>query len=275
MKRTILKLLEDKPWLVMGILNVTPDSFSDGGLFYTREKAVQHALQMEQQGADIVDIGGESTRPGADSVPADEELERVIPVIEAIRRNSDIAISVDTSKPEVMREALAAGADMVNDVNALQAEGAVELCTEHQTPVCLMHKQGTPKTMQERPSYRDVLEDVSEFLLQRAKICETAGLGRENIILDPGFGFGKTLENNLSLLKGIDHLCATGYPLLVGISRKSMFGQLLGRDLDQRLAASITAAVLACQKGARIFRVHDVAETCDALRVCDAVEMAG
>jgi dihydropteroate synthase len=259
----------------MGILNVTPDSFSDGGLYNSRQLAAEHALQMEQQGANIIDIGGESTRPGADFVPVDEELNRVIPVINEIRRHSEVAISVDTSKPEVIREALAAGADMVNDVNALQAVGAVELCTEHQIPVCLMHKQGTPKTMQDRPSYRNVVEDVGEFLLQRAKECEAAGLNRENIILDPGFGFGKTLENNLSLLKGIDRLCASGYPLLVGISRKSMFGQLLGRDLDQRLVASVTAAVLAYQKGARIFRVHDVAETCDALRLCDAVELQG
>jgi dihydropteroate synthase len=259
----------------MGILNVTPDSFSDGGRFNRGQAAVTHALNMVQDGASIIDIGGESTRPGAEPVSINDELERVIPVIEAIRQHSDVAISVDTSKPVVMQAAIDAGADMVNDVNALQADGAIEFCARRQVPVCLMHKQGSPKTMQLNPSYRDVLAEVTAFLLQRAQACERAGLDGRNIILDPGFGFGKTLQNNLSLLKGIAQICTHGYPVLVGISRKSMFGQLLGLDVDQRLTASVTAAVLAYQRGARVFRVHDVRPTCDALRLCDAVDQNG
>ena len=255
----------------MGILNVTPDSFSDGGRYDRCDAAIEHALSMQAAGASIIDIGGESTRPGAQSVTIQDELDRVIPVIEALRRQSDIAISVDTMKPEVMQAAIDAGADMVNDVNALQAEGAVEVCARAGVPVCLMHKQGTPQTMQDNPTYRDVLAEVSDYLCLRARDCVEAGIRAEDIIVDPGFGFGKTLENNLSLLEGMSVFSALEYPVLVGISRKSMFGMLLGRDVEHRLVASTSAAVIAYQKGARFFRVHDVAATCDALKLCEAV----
>lgn len=256
----------------MGILNVTPDSFSDGGQFNRLDDALKHALQMRDEGAEVIDIGGESTRPGAAPVSVDEELERVIPVIEKIRLRSDIAISIDTSKVQVMQAAIEAGASMVNDVNALHAEGAIELCARHQIPVCLMHKQGEPSTMQHRPHYEDVVDEVKQYLMARARACIAAGLPAEKICIDPGFGFGKTLENNLSLLKEMQQFCALDYPVLVGVSRKSMFGMLLGRDVEDRLIASTSAAVIAYQKGARFFRVHDVAETCDALKLCQAVE---
>lgn len=256
----------------MGILNVTPDSFSDGGQFNRLDDALKHALQMRDEGAEVIDIGGESTRPGAAPVSVDEELERVIPVIEKIRLRSDIAISIDTSKVQVMQAAIEAGASMVNDVNALHAEGAIELCARHQIPVCLMHKQGEPSTMQHRPHYEDVVDEVKQYLMERARACIAAGLPAEKICIDPGFGFGKTLENNLSLLKEMQQFCALDYPVLVGVSRKSMFGMLLGRDVEDRLIASTSAAVIAYQKGARFFRVHDVAETCDALKLCQAVE---
>ena len=254
----------------MGILNVTPDSFSDGGQFNQLESAVKHALQMQKQGAEVIDIGGESTRPGAKRVSLAEELQRVIPVIEKIRKLSDVAISIDTSKPEVMRAAIKAGADMVNDVNALQAEGALETCANYQVAVCLMHKQGDPQTMQENPQYVDIIDEIRQYLMARASCCVKAGIYSENIIIDPGFGFGKTLENNLSLLKELQQFCTLDYPVLVGLSRKSMFGMLLDRDVEQRLVASTSAAVIAYQKGARFFRVHDVAETCDALKLCAA-----
>ena len=255
----------------MGILNVTPDSFSDGGRFTQIDIAVQHALQMHKDGADVIDIGGESTRPGALAISLDEELERVIPVIEEIRARTDVAISIDTSKPEVMQAAIQAGASMVNDVNALQADGAIEVCVKHQIPVCLMHKQGSPQNMQQHPRYDDVVAEVRQYLEKRAELCVNAGIAKEKIIIDPGFGFGKNLKNNLSLLKEMTEFCETGYPVLVGISRKSMFGELLGRDVEQRLTASTSALVIAYSKGARFFRVHDVLESCDALRLCEAV----
>lgn len=267
----ILEKIRSGHWVVMGILNVTPDSFSDGGRFNHLDSALKHALMMQQQGAEIIDIGGESTRPGAEPVPLDEELNRVIPVIVKIRQHSDIAISIDTSKPELMQAAIDAGASMVNDVNALQAEGALEVCVRHQLPVCLMHKKGSPQTMQHNPQYRDVVDEVKRYLQQRAEVCVEAGIKKENIIIDPGFGFGKTLENNLYLLKEMTQFCDMEFPVLVGISRKSMFGQLLDKEVDERLIASVSAAVIAYQKGARFFRVHDVAETCDALRLCEAV----
>ncbi len=266
----LLNKIRSNHWLVMGILNVTPDSFSDGGQFEQLDKALEHALQMQQDGAEIIDIGGESTRPGAAVVSLDEELERVIPVIEKIRQHSDIAISIDTSKPQVMREALAAGASMVNDVNALCADGALDVCAEYEVPVCLMHKQGEPQTMQDKPLYQDVVAEVRQYLSDRADACLNAGIQKKNIIIDPGFGFGKSLDNNLSLLREMSQFCAMPYPVLIGISRKSMFGMLLGRELDQRLVASTTAAAIAYQKGARLFRVHDVAQTCDALKLCEA-----
>jgi len=258
-------------WVVMGILNVTPDSFSDGGRYRQLDKALKHALLMQQQGAEVIDIGGESTRPGATPVSFEEELDRVIPIIEKIRQHSSVAISIDTSKPLLMQAAIAAGASMVNDVNALQSDGALEVCARHQLPVCLMHKQGAPQNMQDNPHYRDVVDEVRQFLAARAGACLAAGISKKNIIIDPGFGFGKNLQNNLSLLRDIDQFCALDYPVLVGVSRKSMFGQLLGREVNERLVASTSAVVIAYQKGARFFRVHDVAETCDALKLCQAV----
>ena len=268
----LLEKIRSGRWLVMGILNITPDSFSDGGRFARLDNAVQHALQMQGDGAELIDIGGESTRPGAIAVSVDEELERVIPVIEKIREHTDVAISIDTSKPEVMQAAIEAGANMVNDVNALLNEGAVSTCVKYQVPVCLMHRQGTPQSMQDDPQYVDVVDEIKQYLLKRAGDCVAAGISHKNIIIDPGFGFGKSLENNLSLLKEINEFCALDYPVLVGISRKSMFGLLLDREVEQRLVASTAAVVIAYQKGARFFRVHDVAETCDVLKLCEAVK---
>ncbi len=256
---------------IMGILNVTPDSFSDGGRFDRLDAALRHAEAMCAAGADIIDIGGESTRPGAAPVSEAEELERVIPVIEAIRRDLEVPISIDTSKPAVMRAAVAAGATLINDVNALRAPGALEAAVEAGVPVCLMHMQGEPRTMQQAPHYDDVVAEVRDFLLARAEACVAAGIPRHAILLDPGFGFGKTLAHNLALLRELPALTATGYPVLVGISRKSMLGRLTGREVDQRLAAGLAAAVLALEGGARILRVHDVPETRDALRVWEAV----
>jgi len=267
----ILNKIHSNQWVVMGILNVTPDSFSDGGQFNQLDNALKHALQMQKEGADIIDIGGESTRPGAKPVSLAEELTRVIPAIKKIRQHSDIAISIDTSKPEVMQAAIDAGASMVNDINALHTEGALEICVKLQIPVCLMHKQGNPQTMQDNPKYTDIVDEIKQYLLARADYCVKAGIHSENIFVDPGFGFGKTLENNLSLLKEMQQFCSLAYPVLVGISRKSMFSALLGRDVEQRLIASVSAVVIAYQQGARFFRVHDVAETCDALMLCEAV----
>lgn len=268
----LLNKIRTGNWVVMGILNVTPDSFSDGGQYNQLDNALKQALLMQKQGAEIIDVGGESTRPGALAVSLDEELQRVIPVIEKIRENTEVAISIDTSKPEVMQAAINAGADMVNDVNALNNEGAVEVCVKKQIPVCLMHKQGEPRTMQESPRYRDVVEEVRQYLVKRAETCAEAGIKTENILIDPGFGFGKSLENNLSLLREVNKFCMLGYPLLVGVSRKSMFGMLLDREIGDRLVASTSAVVIAYQKGARLFRVHDVEETCDALKLCEAVK---
>jgi dihydropteroate synthase len=258
--------------IVMGILNVTPDSFSDGGRFNHVEHAVEHAMRMQQEGADIIDIGGESTRPGANAVTVDEELERVIPVIRAFRQHSSLPISIDTSKPVVMRAAVTEGANMVNDVNALQAEGAVETCAELGIPVCLMHMQGEPRTMQQDPQYDDVVKDVAAYLQQRSIECIESGIHRNNIVIDPGFGFGKTLRHNLDLLNRLESISELELPVLVGISRKSMLGAILDRPVSERLYAGIAAAVIAYNKGARLFRVHDVAPTRDALAVCDALQ---
>ena len=268
----LLKKIRSGHWVVMGILNVTPDSFSDGGRFNRPDSALKQALRMQQEGAEVIDIGGESTRPGAALISLDEELSRVVPVIEKIREHSSVAISIDTSKPEVMQAAIEAGASMVNDVNALHEAGAIEVCAQYQVPVCLMHKQGSPQDMQLNPQYVDVVDEVKQYLISRTEQCVAAGIREENIIIDPGFGFGKTLENNLCLLREIAQFCALEMPVLVGISRKSMFGQLLDREVDERLIASVSAAVIAYQKGARFFRVHDVAETCDALKLSAAVE---
>ena len=256
---------------VMGVLNVTPDSFSDGGRFAVAEAAVRHALRMADEGAAIIDIGGESTRPGAEPVNEQEELDRVVPVIEAIRRELDIPVSVDTSKPAVMRAAADAGADMINDVYALRGEGALETAVELQKPVCLMHMQGEPRTMQDEPKYTDVVADVTQFLAQRVQQCIAAGVAGDLIIIDPGFGFGKTPAHNIELLANLRQLLDVGPPVLIGVSRKATLGAITGRDVRSRLAASLAAAVLAVNAGASIVRVHDVAETVDALRVATTI----
>jgi len=256
---------------IMGVLNVTPDSFSDGGLWLNPDEAIRHARKMQKEGADIIDVGGESTRPGAQAVPLQQELDRVIPVIEAITSELSVSVSIDTSKPEVMRAAVAAGAAMINDVFALQFDGAVQAAADLVVPVCLMHMQGQPRAMQDEPHYADVAAEVKAFLLQRAKQCEVNGIRRENIILDPGFGFGKTLQHNLELFRALPSLVATGYPILVGVSRKAMIGRLTGRQTEERMPGSITAAALAVINGASIVRVHDVAETRDALKIAKAL----
>jgi dihydropteroate synthase len=251
----------------MGIVNVTPNSFSDGGRFLDATRAIEHALAMRDDGADIVDVGGESTRPGSELVSADQELERVMPVLAALVREG-ACVSVDTVKPDVMRAAIAAGAAIVNDVNAFRAPGAVEVAAAASSAgVCIMHMQGTPATMQEAPHYEDVVAEVSAFLLERATALEAAGIARSRIVLDPGFGFGKTLEHNRALFRALPKLRALGYPLLVGVSRKKMIGDLTGRAVDERESGSVAAALLAAQNGASVLRVHDVRETVDALKV--------
>jgi dihydropteroate synthase len=254
----------------MGILNVTPDSFSDGGVFFDRAQAVVHAEQMVAEGADIIDIGGESTRPGAQAVGAAEELERVIPVIEALRARVPVPISIDTSKPEVMRAAVTAGAGFINDVQALRAEGALTAAAALGVPVCLMHMQGEPRTMQHDPQYRNVVTDVRDFLAARVAAAEAVGIPRNRIVVDPGFGFGKTVEHNLALLRGLQQFAALGVPVLAGLSRKSLIGKLLGLPVERRLHASVALALLAVQNGARIVRVHDVAPTVEAVRMLEA-----
>jgi dihydropteroate synthase len=256
--------------LVMGIVNVTPDSFSDGGRYAFTTAAIAHARQLIEEGADILDIGGESTRPGAFLVNEQEELDRVLPVIEGLYGIA-VPISIDTSKPEVMRAALAAGASMVNDVNALQAEGALHVVAESDAAVCLMHKQGTPQTMQHRPAYQDVIAEVSRFLHERVAVAVAAGISLDRIVLDPGFGFGKTVEHNLDLMRHMGRLLEFGVPILAGLSRKSMLGAITGRAVEDRLAASLAAALLAVQGGAAIVRVHDVRETVDVLKILNAV----
>lgn len=256
---------------VMGILNTTPDSFSDGGRFTAPSVAIMHAEQMVAAGAAIVDVGGESTRPGAQDVGEQEEIDRVVPVIEAIRSALDVAISVDTSKPGVMRAAVAAGATMINDVRALRAEGALEAAAELQQAVCLLHMRGQPRTMQQDPQYHDVVADVIQFLRERVSECTQAGIAKELLVIDPGFGFGKTPEDNIELLANLRQLQEIGPPLLIGVSRKSTLGMLTGREVDERQPASVAAAVLAVDRGASIVRAHDVAETVDALRVARAV----
>jgi dihydropteroate synthase len=257
---------------VMGIVNVTPDSFSDGGRFSATEAAVRHALKLVAEGADILDIGGESSRPGAMPVPLDEELRRVIPVIEALKGKAGVPVSIDTYKPEVMRAAAAAGADIVNDIYALQSPGALEAVAETNVGVCLMHMQGNPQTMQADPQYQDVVGEVADFLRARMAAAEEYGISRERILLDPGFGFGKRRVHNIALLRELETLCALGRPVLVGLSRKSVLGQIVGADVNARLHASLAAAVIAAMKGVRILRVHDVKATVDALGVVSAVE---
>ena len=257
--------------MVMGILNVTPDSFSDGGLFTSVDAALQQAERMVAGGATFVDVGGESTRPGAADVSEQQEVDRVVPVIEAINDNLDVLVSVDTSKPAVMRAAVAAGADLINDIRALRFAGALQAAVELQKPVCLMHMLGEPRTMQQLPAYDDVVADVTQFLAERVAQCREAGLGEDLLLIDPGFGFGKTVQHNLELLAGLENLREIGRPVLAGISRKSTLGKLTGRDSGELLAASISGAVLAVMHGADIVRVHDVAETVDALKIVRAV----
>ncbi len=257
---------------IMGVINTTPDSFSDGGRFVQTDTALEYARKLIDEGADILDIGGESTRPGAAEVPVDEEIRRTIPLIEAIRRFSSIPISIDTSKPEVMRAAADAGADIINDVWALRREGALQAAADCGLRVCLMHMQGSPDSMQDNPQYDHVVAEVSEFLQQRIDAALAAGIERSRLIIDPGFGFGKTLQQNLQLLDGLDEFTLYGLPVMVGISRKSMLGLITGKDVDQRLAASLSAAVIAAMSGANIIRVHDVTETVDALAIVQALQ---
>jgi len=264
------KLLLDRP-RIMGIVNVTPDSFADGGAHDNTDQAVAHALALAGQGADILDVGGESTRPGAAEVSVQEELRRVIPVIERLARETSLPISIDTSKPEVMRAAVAAGAGFINDVFALRREGAVEAAAELGVPVCLMHMQGEPSSMQDAPHYEDVVAEVHSFFTQRLFACEMAGITKKKLLIDPGFGFGKSLEHNLRLLRQLSRFVELGVPVMAGLSRKGMIGKLTGRELGDRVVGSAVAALIAVQNGAQIVRVHDVAATADALNVWLAV----
>ncbi|TMP20400.1 dihydropteroate synthase [Pseudoalteromonas sp. S2721] len=264
----ILRL--DSP-VVMGILNVTPDSFSDGGSYCQLDSAVKQAKTLLNQGAKIIDIGGESTRPGAPDVSLEDELERVIPLVKALRASSDCIISIDTSKSEVMRQAIIAGADIINDVRALQEPGAIEVLAQYpEVAICLMHMQGQPRTMQSNPYYDDLFADINEFFAERLAVCEQAGIQSERIILDPGFGFGKTLAHNYQILNKFDVFNQFKLPVLAGLSRKSMIGNLLNRDTNERLAGSLAGALIAAQNGAKIIRVHDVQETVDVLSVWQA-----
>ncbi len=264
----LLKL--DRP-RVMGIVNVTPDSFSDGGRHDTVEAAVAHGLRLAREGADVLDVGGESTRPGAEAVSLADELARVVPVIERLARETSLPISVDTSKPEVMRAAVAAGAGMINDVYALRREGALDAAAALGVPVVLMHMLGEPRGMQDAPHYDDVVSDVHRFLAERLFACEMAGIPKKNLAVDPGFGFGKTLDHNLRLLRQLSRLADLGVPVLAGLSRKRSLGEITGRGVDERVHASVAAAVLAAEYGARIIRVHDVAATVDAMKIWAAV----
>ncbi|QNR99146.1 dihydropteroate synthase [Stenotrophomonas sp. 169] len=258
---------------VMGIVNVTPDSFSDGGAHDSTDAAVAHGLKLVEEGADLLDIGGESTRPGSAPVPLEEELRRVLPVIEQLAARTAVPISIDTFKPEVMRAAVAAGAGMINDIHALRQPGALEAAADTGVPVVLMHMQGEPGSMQADPQYDDVVAEVHRFLVQRLFAAEMAGIAKKNLIVDLGFGFGKTLEHNLTLLARSERFIELGVPMLAGLSRKRMLGEITGRDVPaERLAASVAAHVIAVQRGARIVRVHDVAATVDALKLWQAVQ---
>jgi dihydropteroate synthase len=263
------RLALDRP-LIMGVVNVTPDSFSDGGLFLDPGKAVAHARRLIEEGADLLDIGGESSRPGAEGVPAREESARILPVLKGLR-DAPVPVGVDTVKPEVMRAALGEGAAMINDINALRAPGALEAVATSDAGVCLMHMQGAPRTMQADPSYDDVVAEVSAFLGERARAAEAAGVAHGRIMIDPGFGFGKKAGHNLELLRRLGEIATLGYPVLAGLSRKSTLGAITGRPPSERTAASLAAALLAVEGGARIVRVHDVAATKDALAIWSAV----
>ncbi|BAS68298.1 dihydropteroate synthase [Bathymodiolus septemdierum thioautotrophic gill symbiont] len=257
---------------IMGILNVTPDSFSDGGQYFNVTNAVQRAQRMIEQGADIIDIGGESTRPGANSVSLEEEFNRVIPVIEALAKTTDIPISIDTSKPELMTQAVRAGASMINDVCALSMEGAVEAVAALDVDVCLMHMQGSPRSMQNNPKYFDVVADIKDFFTDRIKVCVDFGINKNRLILDPGFGFGKTYKHNLEILRRFNEFKSFGLPVLAGLSRKNMIGQMLNdASIESRMIGSVSGAIIAVQNGADIVRVHDVLETKDALTILNKV----
>jgi len=255
----------------MGIVNVTPDSFSDGGKHLSHQAAIAHAHRLVEEGADILDIGGESTRPGAALVSEQEELDRVLPVIEALRE-THVPISIDTYKPAVMRAALAAGVSMVNDINALQESEALAVLVQSDAAVCLMHKQGTPQNMQQAPNYVDVMDEVTTFLRLRLQACVEAGIALDRLVIDPGFGFGKTAMHNFDMLRGLAQFQQLGVPVLVGLSRKSMLGKITGREVEHRQAASVAAALIAVQRGANIVRVHDVRETVDVIKVWQAVD---
>lgn len=263
-------LVLDRPH-VMGILNITPDSFSDGGKFNSLDNALLQAERMIQAGVSIIDIGGESTRPGAPDVSLEEELSRVIPTIKAIRAKFDVWISIDTSKPEVMREAVEAGADLINDVRALQDPGALQVAADANVPVCLMHMKGQPRTMQANPNYDDVLTDVEAFLKERVDACEAVGISKEQLILDPGFGFGKTIEHNYHLLAHLEKFHTLGLPVLAGMSRKSMIFKLLDKAPADCMVASVTCATIAAMKGAQIIRVHDVEDTLEAMKIIEVM----
>ena len=268
------RVLDLRQVQIMGILNFTPDSFSDSGKFFSLDKALVQVEKMLNDGAYIIDIGGESTRPNAPIVSEAEELDRVIPLIEAVRQRFDCLISVDSSKPVVFREAARAGVDMLNDIRALTEPQALETAAELALPVCLMHMQGTPQTMQQAPHYDDLLDDVADFLNQRIFACLQAGIEQSHIILDPGFGFGKTVEHNFSLLKHLNAFVASGFPVLAGLSRKSMIGAVTNQPVEKRLVGSVAGALLAAQNGAKILRVHDVEATADALKVWQAMQAA-
>ena len=256
---------------VMGILNVTPDSFSDGGHFFAQDLALKQAKQMIADGATIIDVGGESTRPGAAVVPVEEEIKRVVPVIEAIQSELAIPISIDTSKPDVMRAAVAAGAGLINDVQALRVEGALATAAELAVPICLMHAQGTPQTMQDAPQYGQVVDEVIAFLSERVAACESVGIDKSQLILDPGFGFGKRARHNLQLMKHLSRLVALDLPVLIGVSRKSIIGKLLNVSVEERLVGSLALASLAVWQGAKIIRTHDVRETVQVVNLCNHV----
>ncbi|QLB19804.1 dihydropteroate synthase [Mannheimia granulomatis] len=256
---------------IMGILNFTPDSFSDSGQFFSLDKALFQAEKMLKEGASIIDIGGESTRPNAEIVTLDQELERVVPVVEAVRSRFDCLISVDSSKAEVFKQAALVGMDIINDIRSLTEPNALETAVELGLPVCLMHMQGNPQTMQQKPEYDDVLEEVADFLNQRIFACINAGIPKQHIILDPGFGFGKTVRHNYQLLQHLKAFVDSGFPVLAGLSRKSMIGSVLDKPVEQRVIGSVAGALLAAQNGAKILRVHDVAETADALKIWQAM----
>lgn len=260
---------------VMGVLNVTPDSFSDGGNYLSPDQALLRAAEMHEEGADIIDIGGDSTRPGSEETPLQEELDRVIPVVERLSSRLDVAVSVDSSKPEVMEQAVRAGAVMINDVFALRKEGALEVAAGLDAAVCLMHMQGSPESMQQAPVYGELPGDVIRFLAERVEICSAAGIEKERMLVDPGFGFGKNDAHNLKLLANLDQFAVLELPLLVGLSRKQWLGNLTGKPVGERVSAGIAAALAAIDRGANIVRTHDVASTVDALKVAEAIKQAG